>query len=320
MLDSKSLDTISKFKQSLLTKSLPTTINSQVLTSNRGKKLDFELTGSKVVDYDGVEYLVTSNSNIEYAVNRNKRKWYEASGKQSEFDDQENNSNSNEVNDDDYDDYDYENPLDFGITDILSAINHPSDLFCHPAILRTYKLTILDNLAGKLIELIEVEQKTLNYFNKLLQVLNGEDWYYLLEDNLGLPSYDHGLTNEEKQNEIKDNIPEAMKPVDGVNDTEKEKTEDIPKRITRTHDDDDEEVQDPFFKLPTTLEKYEFARTKLDPENQELKLDLINYLQISTQRQQEYIKNLTDLRMNIVRANRLKETLLKWGKEMYDKK
>ena len=50
-----------------------------------------------------------------------------------------------------------------------------------------------------MIDLIEIEQTNLNWLNKLLQVLNGEDWFYLLEENLGLKDYDHGLDEDKKK-------------------------------------------------------------------------------------------------------------------------
>lgn len=385
MLDNKSLEVIDRFKQALLTKSLPLTTDSHVLDSNRGKKLDYETNetdalSNKVVEYNGINYLVTSNNQIEKTNKQNKRKWkdyyksteeYAADQQQrnkradtgvrsiqenEDYEDDDDDDDDNDDDEDDNDDNDNDNyeqgedneeidPLhDLDLTEILLSLTHPSEIVSHPAILRTFKLNVLSKLAGELIELIESEHETLNWFYKLLQVLNGEDWYYLLEDSLGLPKYDHGLTNDEKEAQSSSN---GAKPgaEDNTNTTNKdgdskssqdqsitsgtnEESEEFSKRITRTATIEDDEVTDPFFMLPEALKKYELHQTRIleEPEvGKENELtnvqeDLINYLQVSIQRQQEYIKNLVQLRTAIIRADRLKSTLLKWAKEMYDKK
>lgn len=339
MLDEKSIEVINRLKEALANNSAKLVGNSNILQANRGNKIleeeDDDSLKSKVVEFNGVSYWVSSNKRIDKTRQRNKRKWREYYESTEEYKRQKASEQDNEVideetstkriydDDDEYDDEDdYEdeededsNPLqDFDITEILLALSHPSELVSHPAILKTYKLEVLTKIALELIDLIEIEQNTLNDLNKLLHVLNGEDWFYLLEDNLGLASYDHGLTgdNEDTKQET----------------TEVKKQENEPtKRITRTKYHENDEVQDPFFKVPQLLERYEDLQSKLGSENadsedkfNEIREDLINYLQVSIQRQQEYIKNLTSIRNHLIRADRLKSNLLKWGKEMYDKK
>ena len=68
-------------------------------------------------------------------------------------------------------------------------------------------------MSYELIETIELEQNNSNWLNKLLQVLNGEDWFFLLEENLGLLKYDHGLNDESSNNTTAEN--------DGATDAEK---------------------------------------------------------------------------------------------------
>ena len=53
------------------------------------------------------------------------------------------------------------------------------------------------------------------------------------------------------------------------------------------------------------FKRYETYQQSLEA-NDPLKEELINYLQVSIQRQHEYIKNLTLLRNGLVRADRLK--------------
>lgn len=293
-MDLTSLEIISRFKLAVLANTLPTN-NSDINRANRGSKLDFPTSSldglkTKVVEYDGVNHLVLTNDCIERSNLRKKRKWKEfygaeaseATGATEESADSESGSES----DDDEDDHPFKK---IKFADILSPLNHPSEIISHPAILRTFKLQIFNRLATELIELIEVEQVNLNWLNKLLQVLNGEDWFYLLEENLGLKKYDHGL-NEEKD--------------------------------TPVVASDEEVVKDPFFALPDAVKKYEAHQIQQESSDEftNLKDDLINYLQVSIQRQNEYIKNLSQLRNGIVRADRLKRDLYKWGKEMYEKK
>ena len=316
MLDSFSLEVISRFKEALLAQKLDTDRNSKTLNEqneslpvyNRGLKLlktiqpSFNTLRSKVTEYGGKKYSVLSNESIEIDNLHNKRKWNEIYGdnKQDQNDDDEDDEEDDDL---DYDEDKEEHPLKKSrIIELLSPLNHPSEIISHPAISKTYKLQTLSKLASELIDLIEIEQTNLNWLNKLLQVLNGEDWFYLLEENLGLKDYDHGLDEdkkkkiEEKENNNKDNTV-----------------------VEDEFEDEEENKADPFFALPTALKRYETYQQNLESSDP-LKEELINYLQVSIQRQHEYIKNLILLRNGLVRADRLKSDLYKWGKEMYEKK
>lgn len=316
MLDSFSLEVISRFKKALLAQKLDTDRNSKTLNEqneslpvyNRGLKLlktiqpSFNTLRSKVTEYGGKKYSVLSNESIEIDNLHNKRKWNEIYGdnKQDQNDDDEDDEEDDEL---EYDEDKEEHPLKKSrIIELLSPLNHPSEIISHPAISKTYKLQTLSKLASELIDLIEIEQTNLNWLNKLLQVLNGEDWFYLLEENLGLKDYDHGLDEdkkkkiEEKENNNKDNTV-----------------------VEDEFEDEEENKADPFFALPTALKRYETYQQNLESSDP-LKEELINYLQVSIQRQHEYIKNLILLRNGLVRADRLKSDLYKWGKEMYEKK
>lgn len=340
MSDEKTIAVIQLFKSALINNSIPSLPNSKILDSNRGNKLedsdgeDDERLSTKVVGFNGAQYVVSSNKKIDSISRRKRHKWSDYYKNTEEYkrtkldnsdedDSQTSDSSSDDENDDVLDELD--------LTAILLPLGHPSEVFTHPAISKTYKLEVLSKLALDLIDLIEVEQTTLNSFNKLLQVLNGEDWYFLLEENLGLPSYDHGLVNEEDQDQQEPQGPSstgATSITSGSVEGEKKDEEEAPKRITRTSNPENDQVSDPFFQLPETLRRYEAHQARIvdepepgkENELNNIKEDLINYLQVSIQRQQEHIKNLMKLRNNIVRAQRLKEDLLKWGKEMHDKR
>ncbi|KAK6203529.1 RXT2-like protein [Scheffersomyces amazonensis] len=330
MLDGVSLEIISRFKQAVLTAKSISNDNAEIASSNRGNKLyqpstnSLEALKSKIVEYDGINHLVLTNETIERSNINNKRKWNDTYG-----DSSSNIDNHVYIDDNDKDDHDQDQDQDdiqeneddddhplkkIKLGEILAPLNHPSEVVSHPSISKTYKSVIFNKLANELIELIEVEQTNLNWLNKLLQVLNGEDWFYLLEENLGLKDYDHGLNDDKLSNEVRDRSQKNGESKETEVKTEKEKEKDSNDEI------------DPFFALPQTLKRYEEHQLAINSEQQNddqeysLKQDLINYLQVSIQRQHEYIKNLSQLRNGIVRADRLKKDIYKWGKEMHDKR
>ncbi|PSK39240.1 hypothetical protein C7M61_001843 [Candidozyma pseudohaemuli] len=332
MLDNRSLDVISKFKSAVLTKSHESENTATVTSLNRGRKLrqgaKQQSMKTKIVDYDGSGRLVITNNKFERSFHRRKMRWLEFYGASNvDLDDPEpesaesdGTSDSSDLEDDEND----ENLFDvMRISEILAPLGHPSEVVTHPAISKTFKLSCLPTLASEFIELIEVEQNTLNHLNKLLRVLNGEDWFYLLEEHLGLPSYDHGLDESETKH---DDSTTVQNPEVGVAQEPLDRQETSENKKSATEEKFDEE--DPFFALPRSLAKYEdFQKPRFDdsdPEQAEkleaVQQDLTNYLQLSIQRQQEYIKNLTTIRNGIVKADRYRNDLQRWGKEMSERK
>lgn len=348
MLDSRSLEIISKFKLALLTRAQQPDPAPSLPVSNRGKKLSQIGTKShaltpKVVEYGGLNHLVLTNDLIERTNYRNKRRWLDFYLSQhGRVEDTSSGplTSESEEEDDDSDQFEEENghPLKkLRLSEILAPLAHPSEIVTHPAISKTYKLTCLSTLALELIDLIEVEQGTLNHLNKLLQVLDGEDWLYLLEENMGLPVYDHGLdesiTALQKQIKETEEAEKAKREAEnahganGLSGTAGEADDN--KRITRLSTaapDGQVQVTDPFFALPKTLAMYEESQQKqMDAEEdadelEAVQQDLVSYLLVSIQRQFEYIKNLTTLRNGIVKVDRYRNDLYKWGKEMNEKK
>ncbi|KAI3402613.2 RXT2 [Candida oxycetoniae] len=348
MLDSKSLEVISQFKAALTEKNRRSkdTLskgNESFPPYNRGLKLFTQMPSldslvTKTVEYDGKTYAVLTNDLIERNNARSIRKWNGSNSGKKVFDD--------DGDDDAWSDADESeeqlHPLKQShIIQILSPLNHPSELVTHPAISKTYTSQTLSKLAMELIDLIETEQNNLNWLNKLLQVLNGEDWFYLLEENLGLKDYDHGLdeekqkllTSKSKNNDTTSSSKESKESKDNGRNYEEVEDRDMDMDVNRdgvedNEDDDDDEdeddeddIMDPFFALPAALKRYESLQEQLHAkEDNGVKEELINYLQVSIQRQHEYIENLTQLRNGLVRADRLKNDLHKWGKEMHDRR
>lgn len=337
MLDSRSLDVISNFKLALLTRSRNGPARTALPVSNRGKKLPpigakSNALTSKVVEYDGTNHLVLTNDVIQRSNYNNKRRWLdyyraEYGGKEESYDLSSESDEESETED--------ENPLKrLCLSEILAPLSHPSELATHPAISKTYKLPCLAALASDLIALIEVEQNTLNHLNKLLQVLSGEDWFYQLDENMEIPAYDHGLDESANKKAEVERVEEELATketqihVDNGGDDDQNGQSEF-KRITRTASAAPEgqiQVTDPFFALPKTLALFEAQQQKQLEEDEEfdemegIQQDLVNYLQVSIQRQHEYIANLTTIRNGTVKADRYKSDLLRWGREMGEKK
>ncbi|GEQ71681.1 hypothetical protein JCM33374_g5367 [Metschnikowia sp. JCM 33374] len=353
MLDEKSIEVISRFKSALLTRSQKTASSKTLSSSNRGKKFPSAETNPqaltpKIVEYDGSHHLVLTNEVIERTNFNNKRRWSDfyrsetpkegASPSEAKYA-SDGDSDSDEDDDGSDEERSEENPLKkLRLSELLAPLAHPSELYSHPAISKTYKSTNLSVLAAEIIEIIEVEQNTLNHYNKLLQVLDGEDWYYQLEENMDLPVYDHGLDDSQSADQNVDGRDDANSSLSsesrlGNNEnksaTENDDKEFENKRITRAavQPETQSQVTDPFFALPKSLEIYERQQAKHledadedDDEYGAIQQELINYLQVSIQRQHEYIKNLTTIRAGLVKADRYKKDLLRWGKEMSEKK
>lgn len=87
---------------------------------------------------------------------------------------------------------------------------------------------------------------------------------------------------------------------------------------TGAADDNVDEIDDPFFALPRYKTNTLLERMN-DLQKQGLYIDDIEnarqLTQIALQRNQEFIKNLTRIRMNILKAERIRTRLVKWGQE-----
>lgn len=295
MLDSKSIDVISRFKQNLLLKNVKhKEVNS--FFTNRGNKLDllpltFDNLKTKIVEYSGLNHLVLTNETIERSNYKNKYGWKKFNKITDDiftFDEEE---------EEDCTDFsDEENPLKtIKFTEILAPLSYPIEIVTHQSILKIFNLQIFNNLAIDLIVLIETEQKNLNKINKLLLILNGEDYFYYLDDNFNQNNKNSlNLDSDDNENHIKS---------------------------TLSQDEMSENLEiDTFFELPKTLKKSEINfNKKFNDEFLTLKKSLIKYLLASKQRHNEYINNLIQIRNSLIRADRLKNNLLKWGEKLYNK-
>lgn len=200
-----------------------------------------------------------------------------------------------EVYEDDEFDSD-ENPYnEINIQEILAPISNQTDLVTRSSISKTYTNKILIKLAQQTIETIEKEQEHVNKLSSLLDLLLGEDSSLLLESELQLPDI--------TKTEIAAPHQSATDPADHDEDMVSPEE----KRITRrrsTHE------TDAFFALPALkIDMNCGLKPELAEEARQLS-------QVAVQRNQEYIRSLSSIRNGIVRAQKLKETLYAWAREM----
>ncbi|CCE65724.1 hypothetical protein TPHA_0M01490 [Tetrapisispora phaffii CBS 4417] len=252
-----------------------------------------------------------------------------------------------EDEDDDDDEYNLNKLVDISKT--LSPISSLSDISTKDSISHVYKSKILKELALQTILMVEKEQDSVNKYTKLLEVLLGNLVDPLHQSNLNLKDYDHKLLLEESDNE---NDPENST---ANNTTINEDEEDSNDNKNNNPVDfkegrqEDHEDEDPFFAIPKVdvLTKFD---EELDPKNSKKdaqnNTDIISsyslsYLtkefpnheqnmakiheeletsrqlsQIALQRNQEFIRNLSKIRNYLIKANRIKERIYSWSKEI----
>lgn len=169
----------------------------------------------------------------------------------------------------------------FNLREALKPISQPSDVVNIPNIARTYKSKNLDRMAEELIHVIESEQNNVILLSKLMNIFLGDNPEIILEKSLGLPEYDHHL--DLNQAEAGQQQQEQEQLIDGM---------------------------DPFFMLPAY---------QTDPQ---LNLDLAEadelrqLVQIALQRNEEFVRSLSQIRNGFVRAIRLRDFVYQWCCEM----
>ncbi|AMD18742.1 HBL160Cp [Eremothecium sinecaudum] len=212
-----------------------------------------------------------------------------------------------DADNDDYeemDDYeDLHNLVD--VRKLLSPISSLADVATHPAISRTFKSNALRELAQDIMLIIEKEQRSVVSYGRLLEVFLGDYPDALYEDKLALPEYDHRLklpAEEEDTNAAPSNRKDRRL---ASKASEKEGTA-----------EDEGEDEDPFFAIPQFKadEKLSVISLKTGENNEDIETTR-QLAQIALQRNQEFIRNLQKIRNSIVKANRIRERILMWGKE-----
>ncbi|VEU23362.1 DEKNAAC104522 [Brettanomyces naardenensis] len=227
-----------------------------------------------------------------------------------------------EGEDGDYDD-DAQRILEsIDLADILGPITSPSDVVSRKSISTIYRSNHLAELAEETIHIIEKEQDNVNQLSKLMNVFLGDDPSDVYADALGLQNYDHHLDLvEEMNNDSEQGQSKGETNANGEASTA-EKDEDT------TQDDEDDTINqknshvvsneasnrlidDPFFQLPQYKRDFNFGiRRKEDAE------EARQLIQIALQRNEEFIRSLSSIRMGFIKAERLKDNIFRWCKEL----
>ncbi|AET38972.1 Rxt2p Ecym_3490 [Eremothecium cymbalariae DBVPG len=196
------------------------------------------------------------------------------------------------------------------IRKLLSPISNLADVATHPAISRTFRSKVLRDLALDIMLMVEKEQESVISYSGLLEVFLGDYPDALYEDRLALPMYDHKLKlpDDEENLNVTATASSSNKPAKSTT-----KKGEVPKV-----EDDDGEKEDPFFALP----EFNGNRKLLSIVNGENsqnteEIETTRQLaQIALQRNQEFIRNLQKIRNCIVKANRIRERILMWAREI----
>lgn len=170
---------------------------------------------------------------------------------------------------------------------LLKPITKPGDVIDIKSVQKIYKEKYLEKLSNDTIEIIEKEQENVNLLNQIMDVFLLEDPDHIKADNLGLASYNHHLDLDKEQNDNNN---------DNVNDNQDINIED-----------------DPFFRPPIYESDPQFEG--IDQEEIDETRQLI---QIALQRNEEFVRSLTQIRYGFLHADNYREDVYNWCKEMHD--
>lgn len=192
--------------------------------------------------------------------------------------------------------------LDFA--KILGPITDPADIVTRPSISKIYSSKHLAELADETIHIIENEQENVNNLSHLMNAFLGDDPDSHLADTLKLPKYDHHLDLGEEMNEDK---PEEEQDADV---TQEEENTDAYSQVV-SNEEANKMIPDPFFKLSEYKRDFNFGVHKTEDAEEARQL-----IQIALQRNEEFIRSLSSMRMGFSRAERLKTEIYRWCKEI----
>ncbi|ODQ68486.1 hypothetical protein NADFUDRAFT_49125 [Nadsonia fulvescens var. elongata DSM 6958] len=304
MLDRKSLETISRLKEALNKSSTTLGANEgsiDNIVSNRGNKLKRSAAdvyegklNSPLLDRHNIEEIEYSGVRRSIIYKKSKLGVPISTGYT-----KNDNSESESEDDDPY--------SGVKIEEILAPIGHPSELPTHPALSHTFTNKTISSLSKRALDVICHEQKHVIQFARLMSVFLGDDPSYILANKLNLPEYDHHWVPEDEEGLISTSSNNSS----GSNTAIKEK-EDLnfnqpSRRITRNASS--QEI-DSFFALPQINIDRDFGISAEAAE------DTRQLTQIALQRSEEFIRCMTNVRMGLLRAERCKNFVYRWCKEM----
>lgn len=217
-------------------------------------------------------------------------------------------------------DEDEESPYDeIKLETLLAPITNPSQVTTHPALRQTYTSSILANLAERTLDIICEEQKYVVKLAKLMSVFLGDDPSYLMAENLHLP-------------ELPDDPPQRANSSAPTTNTTNNNDNTVPSSTNNVGNGtvgdqpDDESAQQSGRRMVTRQQ----AHNEMDPffAPPEIQVDgtlgishehaeeTRQLTQIVQQRMEEFIRNMTSIRSGILRADRIRNQVYAWCREV----
>lgn len=221
------------------------------------------------------------------------------------------------------------------VREILTPIASLSDVARRPAVKRTFKNRILQDLSQQTVLIVEREQDSIIRYNRMLEVFLGDAPEPYYEASLKLKEYDHNLTLPEEDDDDAQGHDNPSTLVNaelsqergrsGIDNDNAEEEEDKDKTNDEVDADGDDEdgaegvpEEDPFFTLPGIKDTDGLEALLQDLESSEAveQMETTRQMaQIALQRNQEFIRNLKKIRNFMDKANRIRSRILAWSKE-----
>lgn len=180
---------------------------------------------------------------------------------------------------------------------LFRPISKPSDVVTIPSIAHTYKSQHLDRLADELIHTIQHEQSSVVLLSNLMNIFLGDDSSRVLEADMGLPEYDHNLDLDKQQQQAK----EEHNPL--LENTQQQVHTSAAMAMNPN--------ADPFFMPPVYQSDPELNLELQDAD------ELRQLVQIALQRNEEFVRSLSQIRGGFVRATRLRDFVYQWCTEIH---
>lgn len=192
---------------------------------------------------------------------------------------------------------------------LLAPLTSPAQVTTHPALRQTYTSKVLSDLAERTLDIICEEQKYVVKLAKLMSVFLGDDPSYLLAENLHLPELPDDEFNGHKTENGTENGVAQLSTTNNINNDDNNDDEEVGARRMVTRRQAHNEM-DPFFAPP---EIQVDGTMGISPEHAEETRQLT---QIVQQRMEEFIRNMTSIRSGILRADRIRQKVYGWCREV----
>ncbi|PRT56377.1 Transcriptional regulatory protein RXT2 [Wickerhamiella sorbophila] len=206
-------------------------------------------------------------------------------------------------------DYDPDEPQlldEVKLDDLLKPITDPAEVPHHPAMSRAYTSDILQKIARESLDIIVDEKDRVTKLANLLSAFLGDDSRYLNLKNLEIPEYN---TADDAAEPVKpEPNPESSGHMMGITSDVQSDANGAPMR-PNTRQETNKNVE-PFFAVPEVQIDCDYGVSEEAAE------DARQLLQVAHQRMEEFVRCMTEIRMGLTRADRLRRQVLAWCREM----